>query len=978
MYLKNIKVNGFKSFADKTNIALDNNITCVVGPNGSGKSNIVDAIKWVLGEQSVKSLRGSNNMSDIIFAGSKSRSGASSATVSLTFSNEDKYLNTDFNEIEVKRIIYKNGESEYFINNTRTRLKDITDLFLDTGASLDSFNIISQGNIESVVNSKPLERRIIFESASGVVKYKKRKEESLRKLKSTKENIEKITLIIDELKTTVEPLKEQSDNAKKYLKLKDDLSSIEIATIVDEISIINEDYTKIKQEIEEINKKIVESDNENSKENSYLEQLKLKNIKLDEEIGKENAKLLELTSKFMNLQNEKNMYVERKKYSDGVSFSNDILNLKEEILDSDKMIEVLSNEINNIKSNIKEREKELKNVSEEQSYNKIKRNSLLKNRNENAKELLALKNKKDIVEANLINDTKIPYSVKSILNNIRLEGVIGTIGKLIETQDKYATALDVALAASINFVVVDTPETAEECINYLKNNKLGRVTFFPLNVIKERFIDKETLNKVENKNGYIGILSDLCSYQTKYKNIITNQLGNIIVVKDMNTMTEFGRLINYKYRIVTLDGEIMHAGGSLSGGIYKSNSNLNEKRELANITAKTKELEIKNNNLNKEIDNFDEDIEILNEKEETLLRNIINLKEIEKDKSTILENKKIKLAEINKELEGVIALNDDTIDEKLMNLMNLVSASEKEKILVSNNLEKLKDNKNETINKIAEIEKQYKEKNAIYYKLQNELKNKEVAIGKMDIKLDNLLLVLNETYNLTYEKAHEDYILEIDLVDAKNKVNILKKEINNLGEVNLFAIEEYDRVSTRYNFLIEQINDLNESSKSLESVIDEMDIIMKDKFTKTFNDISKEFSKVFKKLFKGGNGLLRLTEPDNILETGIDIIAEPPGKKLNSIGLLSGGEKTLTAISLLFAIMNVKTIPFCILDEVEAALDEANVDAFGKYLQEQKKHSQFILITHKKRTMEYADTLYGITMQESGVSKIVSVSLENV
>lgn len=980
MYLKSIKANGFKSFADKTNIVLDNNITCVVGPNGSGKSNIVDAIRWVLGEQSVKSLRGASAMSDIIFAGSKSRNGASRAEVSLTFDNSDKYLKSDMTEIEVKRVLYRSGESEYFINGARVRLKDITDLFLDTGAGNDSFNIISQGSIESVVNSKPIERRVIFEEAAGVLKYKKRKEESLRKLEKTKENIEKVNLIIEELKVNLEPLKEQSENAKKYLDLKEELKNIEIATITEEITDINETYTKLKTEIEELNAKILDEDASSSDDASSLETLKLKSIRLEEEISDNNQKLLEATSRFVNLQNEKVMYTERKNFAGNTSdVENTVVRLKEEILELDKSIKLLENETNHLTEDLKKQEHDLEDTNEEESFLKIKRNSLQNKYQENIRELYSLTSKKEILENNLLNDSKMPIAVKNVLNNVRLKGVYNTIGKLIAIPDEYVNAIDVALGASCNFVVVENEKSAKECIAFLKENKLGRATFFPLNIIKEKYIPDNILKSVLNKKGVVGIASDLVTYEEKFESIIKNQLGNVLVVENIDVLNEVGRTLEYKYRIVSLDGEIMHAGGSLTGGTFKNeNSVLKDKMNLESTKKEIVRKEEENEKNKKELENYEEQLKNLSLKEEMLNRSIINLKESIHEKENFLEAKKQKQLELNKELEGSNALKDGHVDEKLIVLLEELNEAENTKNITENNLEKLKEEKNSLASEIDELEKKYREKNSNYNKLQNDLKMKEVTLGKLDIKLDNLLLNLNENYNLTYENAKLSYVLDMDKEVAKNKVASLKSEIAHLGEVNIFAIEEYDRVSTRYEFLNHQKEDLESASTNLISIIEEMDTIMVERFSKTFKLISEEFTAVFKKLFKGGNGMLTLTDPENILETGIEIVAEPPGKKLNSIGLLSGGEKTLTAISLLFAVLNVKTVPFCVLDEVEAALDEANVDAFGKYLQEYKKNSQFILITHKKRTMEYADTLYGITMQESGVSKIVSVKLENV
>lgn len=980
MYLKSIKANGFKSFADKTNILLDDNITCVVGPNGSGKSNIVDAVRWVLGEQSVKSLRGTNAMSDVIFAGSKSRSGATRAEVALVFDNSDKYLKSDFAEIEVKRVLYRSGESEYFINGARVRLKDITDLFLDTGAGNDSFNIISQGSIESVVNSKPIDRRVIFEEAAGVLKYKKRKEESLKKLEKTKENVEKVNLIIEELKVNLEPLKIQSENAKKYLDLKEELKNIEIATITEEITSINENYQKLKAEIEELNKVIMEEDASSSDDASNLETLKLKSIRLDEAINDMNKKLLDMTRKFVNLQNEKMMYTERKKFSGNTkNVENNIVSLKEEILEYDKTINVLNNEISNLRESLKKLERDLADVNEEASFSKIKKGSLNNKLQNNLRELFSLKSKADILEQNLLNDTKMPVAVKNVLNNVRLKGIYNTIGKLIQIPDDYVTAIDVILGASSHFIVVENETSAKEAISFLKENRLGRATFFPLNVIKARSVYEDAKKVAEQESSFIGIASDLVEYDAKFSSVIENQLGNVLVVKDIDVLNKLGKKLDYKYRIVSLEGEVLHAGGSLTGGMQKNdNSILKDKMNLETTKKQIILLEEEKSKLEKELEDFENGLNDLSIKEEELNRKTINARESLNDKLIILEAKKQKQQEINKELEGSEALKDGSVDAKLMALLEEVNEAETQKNIIEANLNQLKEEKSSLASEIDALEKKYREANSNYNRLQTDLKNKEVLIGKMDIRLDNLLLTLNENYNLTYENARLTYVLEMEESVAKAKVASLKNEIHKLGEVNVFAIEEYERVSTRYEFLNHQKEDLEVASANLISIIEEMDTIMIDKFKTTFTAISEEFKKVFMKLFKGGNGKLLLTDPENILETGIEIVAEPPGKKLNSIGLLSGGEKTLTAISLLFSVLNVKTVPFCILDEVEAALDEANVDAFGKYLQEYKKNSQFILITHKKRTMEYADTLYGITMQESGVSKIVSVKLENM
>ena len=979
MYLKSIKAYGFKSFADKINIELNNNITAVVGPNGSGKSNIVDAVKWVLGEQSVKTLRGTGSMSDVIFTGSKTRGAHNRASVSLTFDNSDHYLNSEFNEIEVKRVVYLSGENEYFINNTKVRLKDIINLFLDTGVGNESLNIISQRRIESIVDSKPIERRVIFEEAASVLKYKKRKEESLRKLDKTNDNLEKLNLVIEELDTTVKPLKEQSEKAIKYNDLKEELKNIEISLVAKDITDINAKYTEIKDKIKTLEEESIEITNSNKEDLANIELKKLEIIKVEEKLNKKNSELLETIEKLSEVQSEKQITLERQKFSlSKDDISNNLIVLKEEKLALEKNIDINKKEIEDINSKIKEKENKLSDISEKESVLKIKRNSLNTKLNELTMESFNQKSKKSILEQVIENDSKLPSSIKNILNNPRLKGIHNIIYKLIEMDEKYINAIETSLGASGNFLVVDNEKSASICIEYLKENKLGRATFFPLNIIKAKTIDYETKSKINDADGFIGTAKELVKYDSTYENIIANQLGNIIVVDNLDNANKIGKTIGYKYRIVTLDGDIIHSGGSLTGGSKKtSNSILKDKEELAEALKRIEKLDSDIENSYKKLKEMNKELEDFSKEEESLTRELINIKETFNTKNNKLLELEESLRLKNEEISGNEDLSNNKIDEKIDELLNKVNELSSKKDIISLEVKTLKEQK-QTLNEDVEIlENSYRKVALSYNKIQNEIKDNEILIGKFDIKLDNLLINLTENYNITYEKAKTDYPLEIDENLARDKVNYLKKEILKLGEVNTGAIAEYERLNTRYEFLFNQKNDLTKASENLLEVINEMDEIMKDKFKTTFEKISEEFSNVFKTMFKGGNGKLVLTDPDDILNSGVDIIAEPPGKKLKSNSFLSGGEKTLTAIALLFSILNVKPVPFCILDEVEAALDEANVELFGKYLKEKENKSQFILITHKKKTMEYADTLYGITMQESGVSKIVSVKLED-
>ncbi len=979
MYLKNIRAFGFKSFADKIDLEVKDGITAIVGPNGSGKSNIVDAVRWVLGEQSVKSLRGTDTMSDVIFSGSKTRSPHTRAYVSLVFDNADHYLKSEFSEVEIKRVIYNTGENEYYINNSKVRLKDVTDLFLDTGAGNDSFNIISQGSVSDIISSKPEARRIIFEDAAGVLKYKKRKEISLKKLEKTKENIARVKLVIAELEKSVIPLKKQSEIAKKYLNLTKELKDIEIALIASDITSINIDYKKIKIEVAKLEKELAAISSNNAEGNSHMEKLKLENLKLEEKITEKNNEYLKLTENLASLEAEKLVTMERKKYNANYSNVADaLLKLKEEQLSLKHDLTTEKTKLDDVISDIKENSIAKDKIDNDLIIAKVEKQKLLTKINDYAKNILIYENKIEILKDNIANNSKMPNAVRSVLNNMRLKGVHNTISNLIETESIHETAIEIALGASSNFLVVDNEASAKECINFLKTNNLGRATFFPLNVIKSKNISNSDIDLIKNHPGFLNIASSLVKYHSEYDNIIKNQLGNVLVVKNIDALNEIGKILNYRYRIVSLDGEILYSGGSINGGSIKgSNTHLNDKLKLNEYEEKLAVTKIELENLNNEYKDFASNFDAMEQRESEYAKTLINLNEILNSRTNKIRSLEDAVNKKELEIKGNSEISNNKLDAKLVSILEETTEVQSEKDIAFNELEKLKKQKSELALKISEAENSYHKTNNEYHKIQEQLKEKEIKLGKYDVKLDNLLLELSENYSLTYEYACTSYELDIPLDMARTKVDTLKKDIMKLGNVNTGAIEEYERVNTRYEFLTKQSSDLEDSSSELNNIITEMDKIMIERFKTTFDKISIEFNAVFKKLFKGGRGTLTLTNPNDILNTGIDINAEPPGKKLNSIGLLSGGEKTLTAIAVLFAILNVKPSPFCILDEVEAALDEANVDTFGKYLQEKKSASQFILITHKKRTMEYADVLYGITMQESGVSKIVSVNLEN-
>ena len=980
MYLKRIIATGFKSFVDKTNIELNNGITGIVGPNGSGKSNVVDAIRWVLGEQSVKSLRGDNNMTDVIFFGSKSRKPSNTATVTLIFDNKDHYLPLDYDEVSITRRVYRDSTNEYLINNERVRLKDITDLLMDSGMAKEAFNIISQGQVKDIISSKPEARRTIFEEAASVLKYRKRKEEALRKLDRTHQNMNRVNDIVTELSNQVAPLKEQREKAVIYLEKSKELESIEVALIAKDITDINYNYTESKKRIEELNKEVIEISVSNNKNEAKIEEYKVNINKLDTEINHLNKELLDKTTLVEKLNGEKTILLERKKYDvEDTKLHNNLLELKERELE-------LNNNINIINSEIELKEKELTNILHdfeleekkltEEKNNKINLEFELSSK---IREKSRLEDKINGLKDKIDNNGTLPLAVKSVLDNIKLTGINNAIGNIIEVEDTYTVGITTSLGAATSYVVVDNEVCAKEAINYLKNNNLGRVTFFPLNIIKSKYIDNDTLNILKDSKGFIDIASNLVKYDKKYQNIIENQLGNVVIVDNIDNANTISKKINYKYKIVTLDGELLHVGGSITGGNDTRRSNvISLKYELENTIKDVNSIIKLISDLENKINESDYNYKALEDKIYLINKQKLEINEYINTRRTTLNDYNLKLEQTTNEIKGT----NNLISGELSEEENKILENYYEAVDLKNKCElQLEDLKKQKVNlnsELEEYESSLKLENTTYNNKTKELQTLEIEVNRMDVKLDNLLNKLNETYSLTYEKAISLYKLEIDIEEARSKVNSLRRIIKDLGNVNVDAIEEYDKVSERYEFLLNQQEDLKKAEDTLLVIIKEMDEVMATEFLKTFKVIREKFIETFKELFHGGDADLKLTDPNNVLETGIEILASPPGKSLKTMSALSGGEMTFTAISLLFAILKSRPVPFCVLDEVEAALDDVNVDSFGEYLQGLAKKTQFILITHKKRTMEYADVLYGVTMQEPGVSKLVSVKLEEI
>jgi len=980
MYLKEIQATGFKSFADKLTISLDNKTTCIVGPNGSGKSNIVDAVRWVLGEQSVKSLRGDNGMTDVIFTGSNSRNPLNVASVSLTFDNNDNYLNIPYNEVVVKRRVYRSGENEYFLNGEKCRLKDITDLFIDSGIGRDSFNIISQGEVDRILSNSVSDRRAIFEEAAGVLKYKKRKEEAIRKLDRTRDNMNRVDDIIAELEVQVGPLKEQSAQALEYIETREKLENVEVALIASEVEKINYIRENDKKRVEELNNNILNLNVKNTSSDSNLIDKKNEFSKLTMEINELNNNLVNLIRKEEQLNGEKNLLKERSKYqANDQKIHENIASLKESSMRISNDIYLKEKDYDILKDNYSEQSSVIDKLDIDLSSLKNKYSNILSESGYKRRDLVDLEHKIEVLTNNIENGGNLNSSVKAVLNNPRLGGIHQVLGNLVSCDNIYTKALEVALLASKQYVVVDNEISAKHAINYLKDNNLGRATFFPLNVIKPRGVDPDIVSSICNDEGYINIFINIIDYDKIYYNVISNQLGNVIVVKDLDSANRISRKINNRYKIVTLDGEVINVGGSITGGSLKiTRSIISDKRDLDLCLLQKNEISSLIDELDKQVEEYNDLIRLKEEeiyKEKTQLIGIEEKIRTNKNDIILLKGE---LENVESELVSLGHVVDSSLSKEEERIMKLFYEVNRDKEELQKNISVKNKDKDSLSSLIEELEAINKINNSELYKYEKELKELEIAISKNEVKLDNYLNTLNEEYELTYEKARANYSLEVSVEEARSMVSTYKNNIKRLGMVNLAAIDEYKRVSERYEFLTSQRNDLVNAKETLLEIIDEMDEVMKSEFIKTFKLVDEEFRKVFKELFKGGNAHLKLTDPNNVLETDIEISACPPGKKLKTLSLLSGGEKTLTAISLIFSILNVRTVPFCLFDEVEAALDEANVDNFGTYLNHYKDKTQFLIITHKKKTMEYADTLYGITMQESGVSKLVSVKLDQM
>ncbi len=1183
MYLKRLELQGFKSFADKTVLEFMPGITSVIGPNGSGKSNISDAIRWVLGEQSMKSLRGSKS-EDIIFAGTQNRKSLGFAEASIVFDNTDGKLPIEYSEVTVTRKIYRTGESGYFINKTPCRLKDVLELFMDTGIGKDGYSIIGQGKIDEILSNKSEDRRHIFEEAAGIVKYRVRKVESEKKLENTKLNLLRINDILSEIEGTIEPLKMQSEKARKFLDLREELKGIEIGLFLHNIDTYKEKLEQIK-----IDEDILVSNNKDAEEkmtslNELKEKLKTEINAITEEIeamqniGFESSKQIEQINSNVNVANERiannkenfaryekeieetksrvqELEEERtSKIEKKTNLNNNKEKFQKELEEKEKALEELSkklsskeleieakksqveknvdlkyeknSEINTIEVNLEnsiKREETLKSeinltISELDStritkediaktFNEIEasRNTIVKaldeineKRNTANEKIKKYDNNINAYESEeriktsrskFLQETereKEGYvkSVKALLlecdKNVGLaKGMNGVLSNLIKVEKQYETAIEMALGAALQNIVTDDEQAAKKLVEHLRKNNLGRATFLPISSVKGKKLEK--LNDKEI-SGVIGIASDLVKINKKYEEIVLNLLGRTVIVDDMENGIKLAKQNHYSFKIVTLKGDVINPSGGITGGsvAQKTVNILGRAREIEDLEKELKVISKKIEKEKEEKEEYEKSIENVLEEVESLERNLQEIdivyatdkqklvaveenveklqtrleklrneqSEIAISKENMNKEKEEKQKEIevileetnklNEEIEQYAVLNKDNqkyIDDLNFDITNLkisvssfdesqtsidemverinldiencnIAIENKTKqleVITNDNLnldallieykEQIEKIKQEVVNsdsKIEELKKSRVEKNEKQSKVEaeilaqfNVIEDLKAQIVKIDVKktkleqdIEEIINKMWEEYEITPNNAG-DFEKPTNVSETTKRVNSLRNQIKNLGSINVDAIEEYKQTKQRYDFMCEQRLDLENSIEKLKKVISDMTSTMKEQFEKQFNIINQNFGEVFRELFGGGKAELILTDLDNILECGIEIQVQPPGKKLQSMTLLSGGEKAFTAIALLFAILKINPAPFCVLDEIEAALDDVNVYRFADYLKKFSNATQFLVITHRKGTMEAADTVYGITMQENGISKLLSMKLGN-
>ena len=963
MFLKRIEMSGFKSFADKTIIHFNHDVTGIVGPNGCGKSNIAEAIRWVLGEQSVKSLR-SESMSDVIFNGSSNRKMVNLAQVTLVFNNKNNILNMPYEEVSITRKIHRNvSGGEYYINNNPVRLKDIVDLISDSGIGKDSLSMISQGNVSNFAEAKPSERRLIFEEAAGVAKYKKRKNESVSKLYRTQENVDRVSDIVYELEKQVNPLKRAAKKAKLFEERKTRLESIEIGVLV---SLID----KLLHDIEHFENDLFDLQTQSSlKETAlHVNEVAINRFKdqinsLDKEVAHYQEELMDVVNEIQILETRKIEIDERRKYElevgdsqqKGEQLSSLLKEAQLEYEDRLKRRDDLKDEIDAINQNLLAYNRQLLDV---QTDLDILNNQL-------ARALSRREVLKNIIERPYISQA----GVHAILQaKASLAGVIDSVAGCFVVDEGYELALDAALGAANAHIVVVDERSARNAISFLKQNQSGRATFVPLSVLKARYLSREALLICENSSSFLGLASEFVTEKIENDPLSLAFLNNVIVVEDLEKGNELAALLNYNYKIVTLDGDVIHRGGTMSGGKIKEHYSLiSAKAELSQLEITISSQEAKRVDLTQALEKTSSE---KNQANENLLQRRISLAQLE----PVLDAKRSKYERLQNEFE-MLDLDDnhtsDTFEAGLVKALNDIYFKRDQ---ITSEINTKREAKVAILFEFERKEKQVHQLRKEYNDMVSKERSLDIELTKMKTNYNHYIERLNGDYQMTMEYARTLEKVD-DIESAQTEVLELRQAIASMGNINMDAPTEYEEVNERYEFLLNQLDDLIQAKERLLEIIGEMDTIMIERFKNMIDSINDVLPEVFSALFGGGKARLILDMPDDLLNSGVDIEVFPPGKTIKSINLFSGGEKSLIAISILFAILKVRHVPLCVFDEVEASLDQANVEKFANYLKEFSHETQFIVITHRPGTMSLCDVLYGVTMPEDGVSDMIRVQL---
>ena len=966
MFLKRIELQGFKSFADKSIITFDSDVIGIVGPNGCGKSNINDAIRWVLGEQSVKSLRG-NSMSDVIFNGSAQRKPVNMAEVTLVFDNSRHLLNVDFEEVEVTRRLHRHsGEGEYFINKTPCRLKDILNLVMDTGLGRDSLSIISQGNISAFADAKPEERRALFEEAAGVAKYRKRKSESLSKLHRMEENLARLEDIIIELERQVNPLKRQAKKAEIYLEKKQELETIEVSVLVDEIETLNES-------IEMLRKKAFDFEAQKAMHETTIQVADTKNQELRNEMYQLDREINHLQGEFAKLNEESRILETRKvELDEKRKYALEFASNAEKAKELKTMLEEAHYEYEDRNKRFKDLERDIALAKENLQKLEADLASCMQEYTQAANILNRLENRKSVLE-NLVKEPfNHQHAVRAILDaKNTLDGILGVVSQIFKPQTNYETAISSALGGAMYHIVTKDEASARHAIGFLKRNQSGRATFLPLTVMKPRRMQREHEVLAQNLTGYLGVATDFTECEETFYGLRESLLGNVIVADNLVNANEIAKVLRYNYKIVTLEGDIVNKGGSMTGGKNRNASTpMTLQKELTQVEQSLEGQRLKSEGLYQQQ-------QALSAKKEAVRASLVQMQISHAQLDQIVKTKWSKYEHLRADYEQYAPaeeLSDTSLLENdlVVRLSALHSRLDEVAATMKAKRERRMRAGSEVERKEASIRQLRRDLNV----LQNEEREVEVAKAKEETRLEASMERLSSTYEMTFEYAQSQK-LDTDMKEARKKVLQLREEISALGNINLDAPSEYQEVRERFEFLTHQKEDLQQAKSKILDAIDEMDEIMVRQFKAMFDKINSELNDVFRSLFGGGKARLFLVDPSDILNTGIDIDVQPPGKTVQNIRLFSGGEKSLIAICVLFSILKARTMPLCIFDEVEAALDQANVERFAKYIAQFRGESQFIVVTHRPGTMAQCDALYGVTMQQNGVSQLLKVKLQD-